>query len=661
MSTSLRASPRLHAIAAGLALFAFGTAGAADFTINGASSTAQSLGKGQLGTITASGVLTIGGSTVAITVTGNDATIDNQGAVSQTGTGRAIRDNTGVTGLVINNGAAALMQTADADVIQMNRPTASVTLNNDGRMISNNASAGGAQVVDFSTITSGVNVVNNFAGGLIQAFEADAVRPGVNGVVNNAGRIVSVTTTGSSSDGIDFQSNVGGVVVNEATGVVQGGRHGITGGADNASVNYAASITNRGTIQGDNGAGLNFDGFNGRQLVTVVNSGTIVGHGVTGDGDGVDVDGLVSITNTGTIRSVNAVSPPADGPAYSEGISVGGGTIVNSGLIEGLVSAGNTNAFGRGITLTGNDLTAGAREGLYGNAIVDNRAGGVIRGQNDSAIVATGAASGYTVSITNAAGGNIVGGGTSYAAIRTGLDDDTVTNRGTIDGTSSGKAIDLGAGNNRVNILGGNAFVLGSIDGGQGGTNLLLIEPGAGERFAYAGDIANFAKVMIGAGTTILSGASTYAGTTTIGPDGTLVLDGGDRLAAASALELAGGKLALTNGGQTFASLSLTADSAIDLGGSVLAFDGLGNIADGALLAVTGFLGGGGLNFLGDLAGDADFLELIANITLDGRAATYAFDGVSTRLIAIPEPSVVALLALGVVALGLARRRRPAA
>ncbi len=76
------------------------------------------------------------------------------------------------------------MKAADADVIQMNKSPASVTLNNYGQMISTNAnaSAGGAQVVDFNAIQSGSNVVNNDATGVMQAYEADAVRPGINGV-----------------------------------------------------------------------------------------------------------------------------------------------------------------------------------------------------------------------------------------------------------------------------------------------------------------------------------------------------------------------------------------------------------------------------------------------------------------------------------------------
>ena len=664
------------AAAIGLAFLAT-TVCAADFTITGPDSTARTLGaaSGQTGTVTATGVLTIGGGTVAVTISGNNATLNNLGTISQTGTGRVIRDNIGVTNLIVNNGSAtnatATLQTANGDVIQMNQPVASVTLNNYGRMISLNPSGGGSQAVDFSAITSGANVVNNYAGGRMQATEADAVRPGVNGVVFNAGTILSVTTTGSSSDGIDLQNNTGGQITNDTTGLVEGARHGITGGAVDATVNYAASITNRagGRIQGDNGSGLNFDGFNGRQLVTVINAGTIVGNGVTGDGDGIDVDGLVSINNSGVIRSVNAFSPLASGVAFSEGISVGGGTIVNSGTIEGLVAAGNTNALGRGITLVGNDITtgplAGTREGIYGNAVVTNNAGGIIRGQNDSAIVVGGPATGFTVSITNNAGASIVGGSATAAAIVTSFDNDTVTNGGTINGASSGKAIDLGGGNNRLNIVGGQAFIIGDVSGGTGGSNILAINPGSGNRFAYAGSLSNFDNVGIGAGTTELTGVSRFVGKTTIGPNGTLVLNGTNRLAAASSLDLAGGKLQLLNtagvDGQTFSVFSLEADSAIDLGGSSLTFGSLGTVVDDALLTITGFFGASPSDYafriVGDLSGNASFQELLSNLTIDGRAASFRFDGVFTDIRAVPEPASVLLLVFG-LAIGVVTLRR---
>src|ERR1700749_4704176 len=146
---------------AALAFLGDSSASAASFNITGSSTTAQTLGSGsgQTGVITDTGSLTVSGSTNAVTISGNNATLTNLGTLEQTGSGRAIRDNTGVTGLIVNNGSStnstALIQTSDGDVFQMNKSPASVTLNNYGQMISNNASAGGNQVVDFNAILSG--------------------------------------------------------------------------------------------------------------------------------------------------------------------------------------------------------------------------------------------------------------------------------------------------------------------------------------------------------------------------------------------------------------------------------------------------------------------------------------------------------------------------
>jgi len=640
---------------------------AASFAITGASTTAQSLAASQTGSVAVGGSLAVSGATVAVTVTGNNASLTNLGSITQTGTGRVIRDNTGVTGLVITNGSAsnatALMQAADADVIQMNKSPASVVLNNYGQMISLNASAAGNQVVDFNAIASGSNVVNNYAGGLMKSTEADAVRPGVNGVVNNWGSIVSVTATGSSSDGIDGQANSGIQVVN--AGLVQGARHGITGGQDTALLAHTMSITNNvgGVIQGDNGSGLNLDGFNGLQVVTVYNAGTIVGRGVTGDGDGVDVDGVVMLTNTatGVIRSANSFSAVASGLAYSEGLSVGGGSITNAGLIEGLVATGNTNAVGRGISLVGNDITSGAnagqREAIYANAVVINQAGGVIRGQSDAAVYAGGLnGSGRTVSIQNDAGATLQGGAGSATIVVANDYATTLVNRGLIDGSASGRAVQLGSGQNSITIAGGQAQVLGSMDGGSAGTSSLRIDPGAGQSFAYASALSSFASVRIDSGRVVLSGVSSYTGKTVIAPGATLELAGAQRLDAAGALELAGGTLVL-GGDQSFATLLLSGSSTVELGSSTLSFGALGSLASGATLSLTG-TGAFALRFTGNQLGDASFQTLLAGLTVNGVQGVAYFDGVYTDISAVPEPSAALLLALGLA--GLAWRRRSA-
>ncbi len=306
-------------------------------------------------------------------------------------------------------------------------------------------------------------------------------------------------------------------ITNDTTGLIEGGRHGITGGAATNAVTFTTSVTNnpRRRHPGDNGSGINLDGFNARQTATIVNHGSIFGNGITGDGDGVDVDGVVNITNTGVIRSINAVG------ATSEGITVGGGTITNSGTIEGDIAAGNTTAVGRGITLAGVN-TSGTSEPIYAASVVTNQGGGLIKGQSDSAIAVEGAASGFTVTINNNAGGTLQGGGATTAAIVTGADNDTINNSGLIDGSSSGKAIDMGAGNNVLHISGGTAAILGNISGGTGGTNTATISPGAGGSFSYAGAISNFASVEVQSGSVTLSGESTYTGKTIVSGGGAL-------------------------------------------------------------------------------------------------------------------------------------------
>src|SRR5262249_39658388 len=344
------------------------------------------------------------------------------------------------------------------------KSNSNISFDNYGRVISLNASAGGSRAIDWNAITTGSNTLHNFPTGLLEAFEADAVRPGVNGTVINEGTIKSITASGSSSDGVDGQTNNGLVINNNGHGLIEGGRHGITGGAADATVNFTLSVTNQrnATIQGDNGSGMNIDGFNANEIVTIQNQGTITGNGVTGDGDGVDVDGLVNLTNTGVIKSLNAFSDVPAGEA-SEGVTTGGGTITNSGTIEGDVAAGNINAVGRGITLAGVDAS-GTPEPIYANSVITNN--GLIKGQTDSGIVVFGAASGFTVTINNQRRGTIEGGGDDAAAIQTGADNDTVNNAGDVIADASGKAIDLGDGDDTLNITGGT--IHGDISGGNG-------------------------------------------------------------------------------------------------------------------------------------------------------------------------------------------------
>ena len=616
----------------------------------------------------------------AVKVQSGPAEIDNYGTIAATAAAaRAIRDTQGTGYLTtIQNYPGALISAAANDAIELgnNDPGNGGTLYNQGTV---QAQGSSDQAVNFNHVTAADSVVYNFASGVIASQQADAVRPGAGdggstAAVYNAGIICISSAAGdaSSSDAIDLQSNSGVAVYNgpfsafagapadttvaaatvpticpaTVTGpqVIQGERHGITGGNTNDGLGatpstdgtFVLDVTNSAgyTIQGDNGAGLNIDGFGvnasgvytgdatqdtaSNELVTVVNDGTITGNGVTGDGDGVDVDGLVNLTNSGTIVSLHAYNET------SEGVTVGGGAITNNAgaLIEGDNSATNADSSansgtGRGITLAGIDHEANTNaviappEGIYADTVIDNS--GTIRGQSDAGIAVTGAGNAHTVTVNNQTCDALIeGAGAGYAAVFTGANDATVINRGTITEDASGiAAIELGSGDSSVQILGGCAAVNGNINGGSG-ASALQIAPGSGNSFKYAGVISNFASAEIGAGTTVLTGASTSTGATTIDAGGALQVDGSiaapltvngtlqGKGTASGAVEVANGGVVHPGdaAGDTatlkIGALTLDAGSTanLDLGGSAGSSDqiqvaGALTIASGAKLVVT--------------------------------------------------------------------------
>ena len=81
--------------------------------IAGTVTAAQTLPSGA-GVVSSTGNLEVSGSSNAITVTGTSS-IQNDGVINQTGTVRAIRDNTGALTLTVTNNANALLQAADAN------------------------------------------------------------------------------------------------------------------------------------------------------------------------------------------------------------------------------------------------------------------------------------------------------------------------------------------------------------------------------------------------------------------------------------------------------------------------------------------------------------------------------------------------------------------
>ncbi|WP_411827261.1 beta strand repeat-containing protein [Luteolibacter sp. AS25] len=461
-----------------------------------------------------------GGQAVAISASSGTVTINNSGTIVQTGDGRGVRNNSsGTPNVIVNNQASGVFRTNDGDGLRADVSGSSWTVNNWGLIDSENESEGGAQAIDFDAVTSGTVIINNYTGGTISAYAADAIRPGANATIVNAGSIIATPdASGSSSDGIDTQFSSGVDVTN--TGVISG-RTGITGGENVSS--YSLTVRNNagGEIIGVNGSGINTDGqLNVNNRVTVINEegatirGGVLSTATEGDGDGVDVDGVINLTNSGDILAFGA-----KGGSDPEAIAAGGGTIINTatGRIIGSNKAYDGSVVddskdGHGILIDDSDV---------GNAVAPTTItnSGLIQGLSGYGIRLVGE---HNDTFTNNAGGTIRGtDNTEVAAvIRTGSGNDIVNNAGTIShdlGNLSG-AINTEGGNDTVNITGNAASITGSIDGGTG-TDALNIDLGSSsDTFSHSGAIKGFESVNVISGkATFNSANSDYLGTTTIG------------------------------------------------------------------------------------------------------------------------------------------------
>ncbi len=450
--------------------------------------------------------VTLSGSTPVTWIGGSTspgALVDNFGTI--TGTSRAIYTSGSTSGsFTIHNEAGAII-TATKDGVKISNlvsgTSGTFTVNNEGTISSTGTGGSSGQALDLDDInSSGVHtVINNAATGVISAADADAIRPGANATVNNYGLIISHNASAASTgnDAIDFQSvNTGGVVNNFAGGVIDGARHGITG-------DQPIVVTNDGTIIGRSGSGINMDTA-ANTTTTVTNRGTITGTSVGGaDADGIDVDGLVSIDNFGTIRAVGLVSA-ANG--LNEALAIGGGYVHNEA--GGLIVSDQ-----RAITV--DDSNDGSAFGA--TTIVND---GIIRGNDGEAISIVGA---FADTITNT--------GAIFGSIATDGGNDALTNSGSITGDVS-----MGTGDDSINLVIG-SVVTGTIDGGDGFDTLTLSGTGA-----LLGAVINVETLDIRGGVWRIKDATGYSDVEVEG-GAAVVLDGaadGMVVAAGAALAVYG-------------------------------------------------------------------------------------------------------------------------
>lgn len=441
-------------------------------TISTASTTCQNLSSANDNlTVTNTGALNISSSNSAVNVSSQTTgvTVTNSGTISDTASGnRAITASGASQNLTITNNSGALIQATGDDAIHGGSGGTPITsgtilINNYGTIQSlGTTSSTNGQAIDFDNTSGSVAItINNYATGVITAADSDAIRPGANATVNNYGTITSNSVNGDTgNDGIDFQSHAGGTVNNYAGGSITGARHGITGSG-------SITVYNEGTITGNLGSGINIDSTSGITYVTNTASGVITGNaGGTTDGDGIDVDYLVSINNYGKIYAYGTSTGN-----LSEAITVGGGTINN-------YAGGVIYSVQRAITV--DDSNGG---NAYGPTTIYNE--GTIQGGNGEAI-----------SITDTFG-------------------DTITNKGVIIGS-----ITTGTGNDTFNFYGGSS-ITGQIDGRAGTDVINLYGAGSGT----LANVINIEQLHVFGGIWTIPDTQTYANGVTI-DGGTLEVDG---------------------------------------------------------------------------------------------------------------------------------------
>lgn len=461
-------SPRGIALSAILLAGASTPALATSFNItSGTNTTAQTLNNGETGNV-AHGASLVSSGKNAISINGTNVVITNAGTIEDTKAGdRAIDTgfSDGDFNITLDN-SGLITSSGDAFRINADTGNGNIVVMNSGTISSTGTGSNNGQALDFNNVVSGTGSINitNTSTGVIEAADADAIRPGANTTINNYGLIESFngTSTSSGNDGIDFQSTAYGTVNNNQGGQIIGARHGITGDLNQ-------TINNSGIITGQAGSGINLDTTSGVSTVVNTSTGVITGtipSGATNDGDGIDIDYLVNITNAGKILAVGT----GIGGELNEALAIGGGTVDNSGLIQSDQRA-----------ITVDDSNLGNAFGVFN---LTNEASGVITGKDGEAI-----------SITSAF-------------------DNTITNKGVINGS-----IVMGSGNDTLNLYTGSA-INGAVDGGAGTNTVNLYGTGSGP--GTLSNVSNFQTLAVQGGAWTLNGTQSYANGVTVSAGVTL-------------------------------------------------------------------------------------------------------------------------------------------
>lgn len=383
---------------------------------------------------------------------------------------------------------------------------------------------------------TGAGTVNNLAAGTLWGDRFGVILSG-GGIINNAGAIQgNIAGALIQSSGLNIATGVGTIT---NSGTVSGGDGLRFGGALRG-----AALSNSGIITGTSGYGVNHG------TGTLLTLSNIAGGSITGQKNGVfALNGVLALNNAGTIRANLAGGGGAE-PFYA-GVLIGRGgtTVTNSGLISGagrgvatsLVSdgAGGFVMDARGITINNSGTITGESDDaislLGGGSLVNSgRVQGLAGAQTDGVQIqfangqATDAAPKQSGTITNFAGSQIVGA--RYGAIVAG--GGTVENAGLIEGGLTGLLIvdqartgTVGSLINTGTIVGG---VLMDVDSGSAfNSGSITSSTGAAFTSVQAITLTNAGRIAGGAGTAVQFGGGDDVLLLTTGSQIEGIVDGG--------------------------------------------------------------------------------------------------------------------------------------
>ncbi|MDF3056303.1 MAG: hypothetical protein K0R17_518 [Rariglobus sp.] len=457
----------------------------------------------------------------------------------------------------------------------------------------------------------------------------------------------AASSTWSNSGGTDFQT----------AGNWSAGVPGVTGTSNTSNADIA---TFGGTSVANPNVSANWT------LAQLLFNTTASGYDITSTGGfslrlNNSTSAIVAQNTSGTNTISSAIILGRNG-SFQNFSQAAGGTLIVNGKISSATTAGinflNSTTSPAGTTAefqinnTANDFSGGAVIGTSGRNVkvsiksLGNTGAAGSLGTGSIIIGETGASS--TVQTLNYTGA----GETSNKTI-TLRASSNAANRRVIDTTGATGALKLSGSlvANDTSLSTETANVQLSGSGTLGDEVTGVIGNGAG-----AGKVA---LIKAGAGTWTLSGNNTYTGTTTVS-EGTLALGAANRIADASNLVLSGGTFATGGFGETLGTLSLTANSTIDLGSgaSALVFSASNGIAWTSLttLNIVNFNTGTDSVRIGTSAAGLTETQL-SQITINGFEALIDSQGYLS-FAAIPEPSTYAVMLGGLALAGVMIRRR---